>query len=267
MKNLLTSFVGRAALSFTVAGRRAPSRSIHIAVLGLLAAAGTASATVTTLNGNAADYHITLPEGNGAINAQAGIGSPGRLGTFRETRNPPSGRIEGERRAIFEFDLASLQPLGPTITSANFSLFLPSQASAVPTHDADLWGSTSNRSSLKNFDSVGATDEFADASYQLIAPKIFENVIPPSYNQRYGKDITAFLQARYTDFLSNNANRYVFFRLQVEPNVAVVNSFYEIVSGDGVAAQVPMIEVNVIPAPSAAALLGVAGLLAARRRR
>ena len=125
--------------------RCARSLSMIIAVVGLMAAAGSASATVVTLNGDAADYHVTLPEGNGAISAQAGIGSPGRLGTFRETRNPPIGRIEGERRAIFEFDLASLQPLGPTISSANFSLFLPSQASAVPTHDADLWGSTSNR--------------------------------------------------------------------------------------------------------------------------
>lgn len=261
MKQNLMSLVGRTA------GDRARSLSTTIAIVGLLAITGTASATVTTLNGNAADYHITLPEGNGAINAQAGISGNGRLGTFRETRNPPIGRIEAERRAIFEFDLASLQPLGPTITSANFSLFLPTQASAVPTHDADLWGSTANRSALMNFDSVGATDEFDAASYQLIAPKIFEDVIPPSYNKRYGKDITAFLQARYTDFLNNNANRYVFFRLQVEPNAAGVNSFYEIVSGDGAAAQVPQIEVNVIPAPGAAALLGVAGLLATRRRR
>lgn len=245
--------------------------SVTVRTIALALVAGcalSAQAAVVVIPGDTADYHITLPEGNGAINASTGItNDPGELGVFRETRNPPVGRAEAERRAIFEFDLASLVPHGNTITSANFSLFLPIQASAVPTHDAELWGSTQNRSSLVTFASPNATDEYDAASYQLVAPNLLEDIIPPSYNQRYGKDITAFLQARYNDYLANNANRYVFFRLQVEPNAAGVNSFYEVTAADGIAAQVPQLTVDVIPAPGAIGLLGMAGLLAARRRR
>jgi hypothetical protein len=227
-----------------------------------------AVAAPVVVNGDAADYHITLPEGTGAINTLQGLG-PTRLGTFRETRNPPIGRPEAERRAIFQFDLASLAGMGNTITNASFSVFLPNQASAIPTHDLDLWGSSMNRAGVVNFSDVGAVNEFDDASYALVISSLIPRPTPPDLNQRYSGDITTFLQARLDAFLIDNTQRFVFFRAQVAPNAAVVNSFYELNSAEAGGDLMPRLEVNFVPSPAAwsLGLLGLAGVGVVRRAR
>ncbi|HYF13749.1 MAG TPA: hypothetical protein VD971_01605 [Phycisphaerales bacterium] len=243
------------------------TRSIVLFLLASAAVVPTASATVVVVNGDAADYHIALPEGNLPPTASAGIGGSARLGTFRETRNPPVGRADAERRAIFQFDLASLQPFGNTVANATFSVYLPAQASGIPTHDLDLWASSDNRASAINFSDAGAIAEFDAPSYTLVFPTLIPRPTPPDLDRRYSGDITAFLQARYNDFLANPAERYVFFRTQVEPSGAAVNSFYELNAAEAGGTVMPLLTVDVVPAPATGALALAATLLAARRRR
>lgn len=230
-----------------------------------------ASAAPVVLTGLSTGYHVTLPEGSGAISAQAGIGGPARLGVFAEDRNPPVGRQYAERRAIFQFDLAPLAGLGSTVTAANFSVYLPAQNSGVNNRAASLLGSAPNRGATVVFGDAGATNEFGDASYSLLQTAFLPTgITPPQYDARFTSfDLTSFLQARLGDYLANSANRYVFLRVQVAALTPGTNAFFEISSGDAAdVSQRPQLSVTVVPAPG----VGAAGFvlacgLAARRRR
>lgn len=241
------------------------SHLARLSALAALALAGTAHADLVIVHGDAADYQITLPEGDAPINTLQGLG-PLKVGTFRETRPNPGTRQEADRRAIFQFDLASLLPFGPTITSADFSLFVPNQNSGIASKPVDLWGSSDNRSAVVNFGDAGAADEYDDASYSLVRPTVVPILTPPEYNQRYGGDVTAFLQARYSDFLANNAERYVFFRTQIAPNAGSVSAFFDFNTAEAGGDFMPRLTVNVVPTPGAGVLV-LAGLAAATRRR
>lgn len=232
--------------------------------------AASAAASPIVLTGLASDYHVTLPEGTGAINAQAGIGGPGRLGVFAEDRNAPFGRPFAERRAIFQFDLAPLAGAGNVVAAANFSVFLPLQNSGVNNRAAALYGSAPNRNATIEFSDAGSTNQFSDASYGLLQSAFLPSgITPPQYNNRFGSsDITSFLQSRLDDYIANPANRYVFFRVQVDTLTPFTNAFFEISSGDATdASERPQLSVTVVPTPG----VGVVGLLtlgvAMRRRR
>jgi hypothetical protein len=224
-----------------------------------------ASAETVTLNGLTNDYHITRNE-FGVFSAQAGIGSNQRLGTFREDRSPGTA----DRRAILQFDLASLAGFA-SVTSATLSIFVPDQNSAIQTHDLDVWGSA-NRSATRDFGDAGAIGEFDAADYALAISSAIPSFNPIEDNRYYDSDLTGYLQARYADYVNNNALRYVFLRTQVEPPTGgTTNAFYELSSADS--ANVPSITVSgvlLVPLPTSAwAGLGglvVCGGVVARRR-
>lgn len=238
-------------------------RSFGVALVLLVSSAAAVPIIVV---GDTADYHITLPEGNSPINTLQGLGST-QLGTFRETRNPPVGRTEAERRAIFQFDLGALAGMGNTITSASFSVFLPSQASGIPTHDLDLWGSSQNRTGVVNYTDAAAANEYDAASYGLVVSALIPRPTPPDLNQRYSGDITTFLQSRLDAYLLDNTQRYVFFRTQVEPNLGTVNSFYVLNSAEAGTGFEPQLDVTIVPSPAPWALVLMMGGAALRRRR
>jgi hypothetical protein len=232
-------------------------------------AAGSATASPIVLSGLTSDYHITLPEGSGSISAQAGIGGPGRLGVFAEDRNPPVGRQFAERRAIFQFDLAPLAGAGNVVTAANFSVFLPLQNSGVNNRAAALYGSAPNRNATIEFSDAGSTNQFSDASYGLLQSAFLPSgITPPQYNNRFGSsDITSFLQSRLNDYIANPANRYVFFRVQVDTLTPFTNAFFEISSGDATdASERPQLSVTVVPTPGVGVGLLTLGVAMRRRR-
>lgn len=232
---------------------------------GLLSGVAAAHAGIITIDGNAADYQITLPEGNAPINTLQGLG-PNKIGTFRETRPNPGTRQEADRRGIFQFDLATLLGQGGTVLSAEFSLYLPPQASGVQSHPIDLWGSSENRTAVVNFGDAGAENEYDAASYGLVVSTAIPTLSPPEYDQRYGTLVTAFLQARLDDFLADNTKRYVFFRTQIAPNAGSVASFYDFNSAEAGGDFMPRLVVNAVPTPGTAMLL-IGGLVAVVRRK
>lgn len=239
-------------------------RTATIALVASVFAVPALAGTPVSITGDVADYQITLPEGNAAINTLQGLG-PNRVGTFRETRPNPGTRQEAERRAIFQFDLASLLPLGNTITAATFSVFVPSQNSGIANRAVDLWGSSQNRTGVVNFGDAGAANEFDAPSYALVASGVVPILTPPELNTRRSAEVTAFLQARYADYLANNANRFVFFRTQVAPGGTT--SFYEFNTAEAGGDFVPRLDVRVVPSPGTAALAVGALVLVTRRRR
>ncbi len=241
-----------------------PTALILAALAGV---APSALAGIVTIDGNAADYQITLPEGDAPINTLQGLG-PNKVGTFRETRPNPGTRQEADRRAIFQFDLMSLLGQGTTVSSADFSLYLPFQNSGVQTKPVDLWGSSQNRTNVVNFGDAGAANEYDAASYSLVKSTVVPILTPPEYEMRYGGDVTAFLQARLDDFLLDNSKRYVFFRTQVAPNAGVVSAFFEFNTAEAGGDFMPRLVVNVVPAPGVGAtLMGVLALAGRRRAR
>jgi hypothetical protein len=238
-------------------------RTAAIALVAGVLAVPALAGTPVSITGDVADYHITLPEGNAAINTLQGLGTS-RVGTFRETRPNPGTRQEAERRAIFQFDLSSLLPLGSTITAATFSLFVPTQNSGIANRAVDLWGSSQNRAAVVNFGDAGAANEYDAPSYSLVSSGAVPILTPPELNSRRSTDVTAFLQARYADFLANNTNRFVFFRTQVAPGGTT--SFYEFNTAEAGAEFAPKLDVRVIPSPGTA-VFGVATMVLAFRRR
>lgn len=220
--------------------------------------------------GLTADYHVTLPEGTAPVNTSNGIGMDAtRLGVFGEDRDAPVGRPNAERRAIVEFDLSALLPHGDTVTAATFSIFLPDQNSGVPNRDLDLYGGTVGRAAPIAFDSAGAADEFSAPAYTLLDAAFLEDITPLDYETRFSTDVTAFLAARYAEFLLDSSRRYVLFRMQVQDNGEGANAFYEIGSAEALAGEAPLLEVTVVPGPGAAGVLVMAVFSAAgvRRRR
>lgn len=218
--------------------------------------------------GLAEDYHITLPEGTGAINTSNGIGmTASRLGVFGEDRDAPIGRPNAERRAIVEFDLAALLPHGDLVTAASFSIFLPNQSSGVPNRDLDLYGATVGRPAPIAFDTTGAADEFDAAGYTLLDAAFLEDITPLDYDTRFSTDVTAFIAARYAEFLADSSRRYVLFRMQVQDNGEGANAFYEISSAEAAAEEVPQLIVTVVPGPGVAWAMAGAFAWGLRRRR
>lgn len=240
-------------------------RTTAIAIILGAAAGSTASAGIVTINGNAADYQITLPEGDAPINTLQGLG-PNKVGTFRETRPNPGTRQEADRRAIFQFDLMTLLGQGTMVSSAEFSLYLPFQNSGVQTKPVDLWGSSQNRTGVVNFGDAGAANEYDAASYALVKSTVVPILTPPEYEMRYGGDVTTFLQARLDDFLLDNTKRYVFFRTQIAPNAGTVSAFFEFNTAEAGGDFMPRLVVNVVPTPGVGATLIGALALAGRRR-
>ena len=246
--------------------------------VSLLACTSAVHADTVTIAGATADYAVSAPPGTAALVARNGIGSETReLGVFRETAAPPTGRQYSESRAIFQFDL-SLLGLA-TISNATFSIYYPAQNSAFPTHAADLWGSA-NRSSLVQYTDAGAINEFDAGDYALVASTAVPRFAsgsggnPADVNRRYESSISAYLQARHAAYLADNTQRYVFLRMQVAPNVFIVNSFYELSSGES--ATPPQIIVTgepmvLVPLPMSVwaggvGLMGVGSITALRRR-
>jgi len=227
---------------------------------------GSADAGVVnlTITGSTADYEIFQPGGIGQSPLPAS-GSANDLTVDAEDVGAP-GDPFNRSNIIYQFDISAIS-LG--IATADFSSVMKMKFAGIPNRDVDLYGSTLNRTSSLLFTDPLAGAEMDGPSYVKLNPggtPYVDNVTSVN-GTRYFEDITAFLQARYADYAGDNSKRWVYFRLQIAPSLTGSNAFYDFYSADAGAEFAPRLDITYVPAPGALAMLGVAAIAGARRRR
>lgn len=216
------------------------------------------------ITGSTADYEIFQSGGIGQSPLPASGGAADLTVDAEDVGAP--GDPFNRSNIIYQFDISTI---GQGILSASFSSVLKTKFAGIPNRDVDLYGSTLNRSSLLLFTDPLAGAEMDGLSYVKLNPggTPYVDNVTSVIGTRYFQDITSFLQARYTDYLNNNANRWVFFRLQIAPSLTGSNAFYDFHAAEAGAALAPRLDVTYVPGPGAMAMLVLAGACVTRRRR
>ena len=170
---------------------------------------------------------------------------------------------ESEYRAFAEFDLAALAGQGPTIASAQLVAYRT--FSSYPNGSVAVLGATANRADVLSLASPATLDEFASPAYTVLSSSFAPNVAPNAGGASFSLDVTAYLQARYNDYLADPTLDTVILRLQSPGSVGTDIRF---ASGDNATAGNRMrLEVNVVPEPSTAMLVAGAAAMTTLRRR
>lgn len=232
--------------------------SIQTAMVFSLAVASGAQADPFTVAGSTADYEIRQDTNTLAKSAQDGGA------TILDVIGDASFDAQ-EIRSIFEFDLSSLGSGLASIDSATLYITLEG-VDVFPSNEAQLWGSSANRSGATLFSDPGATDEFDAPSYSMLSPDFAPIVNPTFHDVEYTVDLTAFISARYADYQSTPSESWVYLRAQVSQLIGT--DFFNFWSADAATASFrPRLEIDAtVPSPASALFLGLGGFAMRRRR-
>lgn len=252
-----------------VLGRSFASVALLV-VLGLAGAAGADTITIGASKNN------TLVQ-----SSTGSLGSGGAQAIFAGVTAQGSG--VDRRRALIQFDIAGAIPAGATITSVSLSLFCDraanSSSSAFELHRvlAD-WGQ--GRSNDGNQGAMGAPAQAGDATWTSRFFGTGQNWNQPGGDfvaaasatrsqagiGLYTWSSTSLLVADVQGWLSNPSGNFGWLIKNNESSTRSARRFSGITWPD--ASQRPSLTiVYTVPAPGAAVVVGLGGLIAPRRRR
>ncbi|MCA9271648.1 MAG: hypothetical protein KDA31_01250 [Phycisphaerales bacterium] len=229
-----------------------------ILAFGLLSTAAAAQPVTVSIEGLDADYEIRDLDGFG-LTAQAGTDP---LLSAVYDLSPP----EAEYRSIYQFDLDDLGVQFASINSVTLRLTLES-IDNFPAQPVGIWGSSNLRTNPVLDTDAGAVNEYNDASYSELVGDAIVVTNPTLTDVVYDIDVTTFVTNRYGEFDLAPGDSVLMFRTQVTSGFGA--EFYNLYSADAASAFRPLLIVDgvAVPTPASACLLGLAGLVAGRRRR
>ena len=233
-------------------------KSSWMAVGLVCAAASVSQAADLSLPSNAADFEIRQDINEFSPNF-------GQLTTQSQgdaTLDVWYAGGESTYRAFAEFDLSALAGQGPTISSAQLVAYRT--ATIYPNGAVAVYGATANRTEVLDISAPATLNEFASPAYTLLSSTFAPNVAPGEAAASFSLDVSAYLQARYNDYLADPSLDTVILRLQA-PGISGTDIRFA--SGDNATvANRPRLDVTVVPEPATAALVaGCLGLAALRR--